>query len=115
MHVLFLVFMSVLLSVAALKSAAKTPQELGFVDAFSKGYSINELDKKTAQELVRFHNDQSFRTIKSSTKPIIPNNNLDDDRQNVLDDITKELDEYKPPISNATSKTKMRIDKREIV
>jgi len=97
--------------IEALKNVAKTPQELGFVEAFNKGYSINELDKKTTQELARFHNNHSFRTIKPTNKPIIPSDNLDDDRQTALDDITKELDEYKPLTSNVKSKVTARIDK----
>jgi hypothetical protein len=97
--------------IEALKEVAKTPQELGFVEAFNKGYSIKELDNKTAQELARFHNNNSFKTIKIPTKPRIATDNLDDGRQTALDDITKEVNEYEPPTYDAKSKVTIRIDK----
>jgi hypothetical protein len=77
----------------------------------NKGYSIKELDNKTAQELARFHNNNSFKTIKIPTKPRIATDNLDDGRQTALDDITKEVNEYEPPTYDAKSKVTIRIDK----
>lgn len=96
--------------IKSLKAIAETPQEIGFAEALNKGFSIKELDKKTEQELVRFHQNESFKT-KTITKSKITTVTLNNDRQTALDDITKELDEYEPLPSGVKSKATVRIDK----
>jgi len=97
--------------IEALKEVAKTPQELGFAEALSKGFSIKELDKKTEQELAVFYKKKSFKSIKSPDKAIITIASLKGGRQTALDDIKKEIDEYEPITSDIKSKVTVRIDK----
>lgn len=95
----------------ALKKVAETPQEIGFSDALNKGFSIKELDTKTEQELVVFHKNKSFKTIKSPNKKIISTDNLKGGRETALNDITKEIDEFEPLTSGVKSKATAKIDK----
>jgi len=97
--------------IEALKEVAKTPQELGFAEALNKGFSIKALDKKTSQELALFHQNESFRTIKVTTKSRTFPANLNDDRQTALDSIKKEIEEYEPLTSDTKSKITAKIDK----
>lgn len=84
-----------------MKVQAKTTEEKAFYEALTFGYTIDELDKKTANELRLFSLNKSFQSLNKKDLVI----NTDEERQLILEDITLEIDEFEPakPAQNLKS------------
>lgn len=76
-----------------MKEQAKTTEEKAFYEALTFGYTIDELDKKTANELRVFSLNKSFQSLNKKELVI----NTGEERQLILEDITLEIDEFEPP------------------
>lgn len=76
-----------------MKDQAKTTEEKAFYEALTFGYTIDELDKKTANELRVFSLNKSFQSLNKKELII----NTGEERQLILEDITLEIDEFEPP------------------
>jgi len=87
-----------------MKVQAKTTEEKAFYEALTFGYTIDELDKKTANELRIFSLNKSFQSLNKKGQV----NNTGEERQLILEEITLEIDEFKPAKSVQNLKTTFR-------
>jgi hypothetical protein len=87
-----------------MKEQAKTTEEKAFYEALTFGYTIDELDKKTANEPRIFSLNKSFQSLNKKGQV----DNTDEERQLILEDITLEIDEFKPAKSVQNLKTTFR-------
>jgi len=89
-----------------MKEQAKTTEEKAFYEALTFGYTIDELDKKTANELRLYSLNKSFQSLNKKDLVI----NTDEERQLILEDITLEIDEFEPTKPIHELKNTIKVD-----
>jgi len=89
-----------------MKEQAKTTEEKAFYEALTFGYTIDELDKKTANELRIFSLNKSFQSLNKKELVI----NIDEERQLILDNILQEVDKFKPTKPIHELKNTIKVD-----
>jgi len=98
--------------VDAMHRQAISAEDITFSEALKYGYTITDLDKRTAQELRNFHKNNSFKPIKNTIKPntASPAGVHNEEYQSVFEEITNEVNRMKPINNKNISKASRNID-----
>jgi len=91
--------------ITSLKLQTNQPEQQGYALALKKGFTVEALDKKTPQDLQQFYHHNSFKVPKETieitsekTKNVL---NMNDERKECLEYLTKKTNVELPQISSS--------------